>query len=251
MAPLFMAVIWHGSPYFEICVLICAIVAATELITISYGNWKRIWALTVLVLLSASYSALIFNQLLFAIGFALLASAVNWVISRAENRNRIWGGGGILYLALAVFAILEIRDWETGGRNWSIWLFSVVWATDIGAYFAGKIFGGVKLAPKISPGKTWTGTAGGLAAAAMTSAVFSEILFLKQDALILISIGIAVGIASQLGDLLESYFKRTNNVKDTGTLIPGHGGLLDRVDSVLLAAPITWLLVPAILESAN
>ena len=127
----------------------------------------------------------------------------------------------------------------------------MVWAADIGAYLFGRTIGGKKLLPTISPGKTWSGTAGGLAAAIITSIAFSEIFSPNQSILIMIFLGAAICVASQMGDLLESYFKRVNKVKDSGRLIPGHGGVLDRVDGVLLAAPVAWILIPHFTETLN
>jgi len=112
----------------------------------------------------------------------------------------------------------------------------IVWAADIGAYFAGKRFGRVKLAPKISPGKSWEGVLGGLAAVMLLSVAGSQILDVEMA--VLIPFCLAVTLLSVVGDLTVSMFKRSAGVKDSGSLFPGHGGVLDRIDSVTAAAPL-------------
>ncbi len=120
----------------------------------------------------------------------------------------------------------------------------LVWAADIGAFFAGKSFGRVKLAPAISPGKTWEGVIGGLLAVALLTVARS--IWVETDYMVLVPFCLAVACLSIVGDLTVSMFKRTAGVKDSGALFPGHGGVLDRVDSVAAAAPLfvlgmTWL----------
>ena len=126
-----------------------------------------------------------------------------------------------------------------------------VWSADIGAYVVGKIVGGPKLAPSISPGKTWSGAVGGQAAAMIISVVFSKTLLQDQGIMGMIFLGGATCVASQIGDLLQSYFKRVNKVKDSGKLIPGHGGVLDRIDGILLAAPVACVLIPHFTEAMS
>ena len=117
-----------------------------------------------------------------------------------------------------------------------LFVLAVVWAADCGAYFAGKSFGKVKLAPKISPGKTWEGAIGGLVAVAILISV--EGYFLQFEIATLLSLCLAVAIISVVGDLTVSIFKRRAGLKDSGTLFPGHGGFLDRADSLTAAAPL-------------
>ena len=112
----------------------------------------------------------------------------------------------------------------------------IVWTADIGAYFVGKGFGRVKLAPKISPGKTWEGVLGGLSAVLVLAAMGSQVL--EFDIAVLVPFCVAVAMVSIVGDLTVSMFKRTAGVKDSGSLFPGHGGILDRIDSVTAAAPL-------------
>ncbi len=120
----------------------------------------------------------------------------------------------------------------------------VVWAADIGAYFVGKGFGRIKLAPNISPGKSWEGVLGGLTAVALLAGIANG--FLDTDIAVLVPLCVAAGMLSVVGDLTVSMFKRNADVKDSGSLFPGHGGVLDRIDSVSAAAPpialsLAWL----------
>ena len=140
-------------------------------------------------------------------------------------------GLGYLYIALASVAIIFLR--EQGGLILTLWTLAVVWGTDIGAYFAGKTIGGPKLAPQVSPNKTWAGLIGGIAAAAIVSLVFVQITELNP---VIIALAPALAVLAQLGDLLESWLKRKADVKDSSNLFPGHGGALDRLDGILPVA---------------
>ncbi|HEV7340813.1 MAG TPA: phosphatidate cytidylyltransferase [Sphingopyxis sp.] len=138
-------------------------------------------------------------------------------------------------LALGAMAGLWfIRDQL--GMTAALWVFGMVWATDIGAYFAGRAFGGARLAPTISPSKTWSGLIGGMIAALIASATIGDRAGIIGVPL---WIGLFMGLLAQLGDLAQSWMKRRAGVKDSGKLIPGHGGLFDRVDGIL---PVALLL---------
>ena len=120
-----------------------------------------------------------------------------------------------------------------------LWILAVVWSVDIGAYFAGRGFGGPKLAPAISPNKTWAGLFGGAAAAGAVSA--AAVPWLGRPLIIMVLFGIILAVISQAGDLLESWCKRRFGVKDSSHIIPGHGGILDRVDGLLAVLPFTFV----------
>lgn len=149
-----------------------------------------------------------------------------------------WSVGGFFYCLLPALALLWIRD-RSGDQGLSLllWAFIVTWSTDIGAYFAGRRFGKRKLAPTISPGKTVEGLWGGMAAAALLGAgwVFSAGLNWA-----LIPLAPLFAVAAQAGDLFESKIKRTAGIKDSGSWLPGHGGLLDRLDGLVPVAVLTF-----------
>lgn len=146
---------------------------------------------------------------------------------------------GSLYIFISSMFMLFIRLLPEDGMNITFWLLFCVWGTDIGAYFAGIKFGGPKVAPKISPNKTWAGLIG----AVITSSIIGYLFSLIYNDPFPYFIGsVLLPIISQAGDFLESAVKRHFEVKDSGTLIPGHGGLLDRMDGLLSSSILTWIL---------
>ena len=152
-----------------------------------------------------------------------------------------WAGNGTLYVALPLVALAWLRGFDAGA-TYVFWTFLIFWATDIGGYFFGKSIGGPKLAPSISPNKTWAGLMGGM----FLSAVSSLVLFYCLDYTNLTwiaAVSAVVAVVSQLGDLFESAIKRLFNIKDSGGLIPGHGGILDRVDGLVFAAPVMAVII--------
>lgn len=148
---------------------------------------------------------------------------------------------GLAWVSPAVAAVVWLRLHAPDGMGDVLFLLCVVWSSDIGAYMVGRLVGGPKLAPAISPGKTISGAVGGLAAAMLVGAIAARID--NGDPTASIVIAAFLGVVSQAGDLLESAVKRHFGVKDSGNLIPGHGGLLDRLDAVLTVAPAAALLV--------
>ena len=184
------------------------------------------------------------------IGLLALGMATEWTtMSRATRmRRRDLSGAilaaGLIYLAPAVLALIWMRDDALVGRGNVLFVVLVVWASDIGAYLAGRMIGGPRLAPAVSPGKTWSGALGGLCSVALVGVAASSLGggTPVHGALM----GALLGIASQIGDLLESVVKRRFGVKDSGWLIPGHGGLLDRLDGMLVAAALAGIVVLAL-----
>ncbi len=147
-----------------------------------------------------------------------------------------WAGFGISYIGLPIFA-LGFIELSTNGPLWIYWLLAVIWGCDSGAYGLGKLVGGPKLAPRISPNKTWAGFGGGILAGAACGAV-AALLFHLGDPFFLAFMGALLATWGQIGDLVESFIKRSFKVKDSGYLIPGHGGILDRTDALIFAAPM-------------
>jgi phosphatidate cytidylyltransferase len=170
-------------------------------------------------------------------GGALLAGILAWTLGSPPA----WIGLGVAYLGLPALALIWLRSVPDLGLGLLLGLLVVVWTTDTAAYVTGRSLGGPRLAPAISPGKTWSGLCGGVLGAALAGALTAWLLGsgrLVQGA----GLGALLAAVAQLGDLLESAFKRLAGVKDSGSLIPGHGGVLDRVDGLLLAAPALALL---------
>jgi phosphatidate cytidylyltransferase len=142
-----------------------------------------------------------------------------------------WLAAGFAYMTLAMGALIVLRAKDPEGALLIVWLVLVVVAADVGAYFVGRSLGGPKLWPRVSPGKTWSGALGGLGFAALTGLLFALAVGWGPVQSALLSLGIAV--CSQLGDLLESAVKRRFAVKDASRLIPGHGGVMDRLDGIM------------------
>lgn len=150
--------------------------------------------------------------------------------------------GGMLLIALWAAALLWLRADPQAGRANVIGLALVVWGSDIGAYAAGRLIGGPRLAPRISPGKTWAGAAGGALASALISACAAKLLVFEANIGAAFLLGIGFSVIGQAGDLAESAIKRRCGVKDSGRLIPGHGGLLDRLDASMAVTPVAAIL---------
>jgi phosphatidate cytidylyltransferase len=177
---------------------------------------------------------------LLLIGAALVLLIAEWGRLCRQARVPLMRAGGILWIVLATAALLWLRADPATGRANLLFLLLLIWASDIGAYLVGRLIGGPRLAPQISPGKTWSGVVGGIAAALAvgwgaawtTGGVYPRVA----------AVATVLCVIGQLGDLAESCAKRRFGVKDSGTLIPGHGGLLDRLDALIAVAPFAALL---------
>jgi len=157
------------------------------------------------------------------------------VIVAAVHTRTIWLPAGVVYAAVLAVSLVMIRVAPELGFEALIFVLAVVWATDSGAFFAGRTIGGPKLAPRISPKKTWAGALGGLLAA-LFAGVAACWLVNVSISLELIAVALSLSIVSQVGDLFESWVKRRFDAKDSGSIIPGHGGVMDRVDGLTFAA---------------
>lgn len=167
---------------------------------------------------------------------ALIAVLCLAMASAITNRASLKGAlGGMIYIGLPALSLLWLRNEQGAEAMLVLWLFLIVWSTDTGAFLIGSALGGVKLAPRISPGKTWSGAIGGAAIAAIIGAILS--FTLGGEVLTGAVIAALLSVLAQIGDLFESLIKRRAAVKHSGDLIPGHGGMLDRLDGLLFAAP--------------
>lgn len=169
-----------------------------------------------------------------ALGFVLGAAMFVGAVSR-----RGFLAAGVVYAGLPVLALLLIRD-QPRGAEFAFWALGLVWLCDIGAYFAGRWLGGPRLAPGISPNKTWAGALGGVALASLFGALLHQATGLPWRLTLATPL---LAVLAELGDLFESWLKRQAGVKDSGTLLPGHGGLLDRLDGLVPVLPVAALLV--------
>ncbi|OPB31508.1 phosphatidate cytidylyltransferase [Bartonella sp. AR 15-3] len=157
--------------------------------------------------------------------------------------NAGWTFGGFIYASFPVGALSFLRDFSTLGFWRVIFLFTVVWSTDIAAYFGGRAFGGPKLAPRFSPNKTWSGAIVGTLAG-LSSGIMIVIYVFGIGAVdyLIFSLALVLSIISQIGDLGQSWFKRRFSVKDSGFLLPGHGGFMDRMDGLIAATCLFYII---------
>jgi len=249
MVPVWVGVIWAGGWVYHLGVALGAGLAMREWTRMVVpGRWLARCLLAQAVLMTA-LALLIWvgpaAALAAAVVLAPLPLLAPWLVpvlapvageSSLTAVDRGWLVAGGPYLALGAGALVWLRDLPGVGLPLVCFLFITVWATDIGAYFAGRAVGGPRLAPEISPAKTWAGLVGGMMAAAVAGGL---VALVAGAAAPLVAIGVAAALAvvEQGGDLFESAVKRRYRVKDSGGLIPGHGGVLDRVDGLVAAAP--------------
>ncbi len=197
--------------------------------------WARV-AVGALALLAASPFALHAEAIRACL--VVLVGAIA-TAALADPPRRIWAGAGVLYAGALVVGVNLLRASPAYGLPAIVWLFAVVWGTDVLAYFGGRRIGGPKLWPSVSPGKTWSGAIVGAVAGALLGSLVAAVAapggarFLPMTML-----GLVVSIVSQLGDLFESAMKRRAGVKDSSRLIPGHGGLMDRLDGFIAATAV-------------
>lgn len=193
--------------------------------------------ITGLLLIAASLAAAAVGGTVFAVLVAAFATLMFYEWTRLV---RGWGGAwyvsGFVYALIPALSLLWIRERDSHGLELLVWVFLVTWSTDIGAYFVGRRLGRRKLAPSISPGKTVEGLCGGIAAATLVGGGWVLATGLGRPLLALAPI---LAIAAQAGDLFESRLKRRAGVKDSGRTLPGHGGVLDRVDGLVPVAVLT------------
>ena len=241
MAPVALAAAWLGGAYLAVLTLSAAAVMAWE--------WARLCGGGVLGRIGAGMAGMVTFAVLGAafhgvgtgIMLALLSAFGVWVIAREDARSdAAWLAAGVLWVALPCVLLLWLAE-GAAGRDLLIWIFAVVWATDIGAYIVGRWLGGPRLAPSWSPRKTWSGPVGGIGFAAFVGWIAGHLLA-AAPVLPLVFISAGLAIIEQFGDLAESVAKRRFGVKDSSALIPGHGGFLDRLDGLLAVIPAVALL---------
>ncbi len=235
MLPPMVAAIWFGGLPFAVLIVALAAVLAWEWHGLLAPDLKPA-ARAAIVGTAGLVAASAWNGS-FALGFfglAALVAAMVWQKRRGLDLALL--GFGPIYIGLPAVALMRLR--ADFGFEATLWVFVLVWATDIGAYAFGRTIGGPKLMPRVSPNKTWAGLGGGMFCAALIGLAGSGVADLAHAPwAILALMGAALAVIAQLGDLFESAIKRRVGAKDSSRLIPGHGGLLDRVDGLLTAAP--------------
>lgn len=247
-AVFFLGLMMLGGWYFTALLVLLALIGFTEYIRMNGVAWSHPSAL--LGYAGVLYFVLPWSEwgivmppiltIIWMLTFLLLAVTVI-----TKNKTTIDGAAlmllGALYVGYGFAAMIEVRQIEQHALFWTFLSFCCIWASDIGAYFAGRALGKNKLWPSISPNKTIEGAFGGVVFSLIVAAVFA---LLAPDLITLpkaLLIGLIAAVAGQFGDLIQSAYKRVRDIKDTGTLLPGHGGVLDRCDSWLIVFPLLWL----------
>jgi phosphatidate cytidylyltransferase len=261
--PLLIACVWFDKPLpcFTVLVAIWGVLAVFEFYKLAAGAklqpltyFGLVW--TLLFIISPHFNDGFLRLTGQPLTPLLLTLAVvlplSWLLGRPKKEGAFlgwaWTIAGILYIGWLLSYLVALRGLDNPqtllvdeGRNWVFFALFTTFASDTAAFFAGRALGRHKLAPKISPGKTWEGTIAGIFGAIIASLLFSLLLPMSYAQAIVL--GILVSIFGQLGDLVESLLKRNMGVKDSSRLIPGHGGFLDRIDSVVFASVVVYYYV--------
>ncbi|HRY06570.1 MAG TPA: phosphatidate cytidylyltransferase [Hyphomicrobiaceae bacterium] len=182
-----------------------------------------------------------------ALGLAALMIGAIVLAFMPFGSRRLLSVAGVAYVGLPVVGMLWLRDDPSLGFEAVLFVFAIVWGSDIGAFVAGRGLGGPKLWPRVSPNKTWAGFFGGLTAGVLAGIIFAQFIA-GTSSLVLALTGLVLAVAAQMGDLAESALKRHFGIKDSSTIIPGHGGVMDRADSIVAVSIVVSLL--ALLENA-
>ena len=248
LIPVVLGAVYVGEWAFLTLILLAVTVGMSEympLVAPKLSLRGKIWGyVAIIFVVSVGVFKGMPHALALSIPAALLLGYYPGCSGEKEERSRLrlWGALAIPYLAWSGLAMIHLRNIPEHGLGLIVYLLLVVWGTDTGAYFAGRIIGGPKLLPSVSPKKTWAGLIGGMAFAALFGYCVS-LGFDESRVVPAAIIGAGLAVVSQAGDFFESFLKRRAGVKDSGTLIPGHGGILDRVDGLLFAALFLALIV--------
>jgi phosphatidate cytidylyltransferase len=232
MIGLALAAAFVGGHWFALFWLIAAAAVLWEWLTL-VGETQRRVACLVVGGAALAIAAALGIQGAADYGFAVIVVAGVVIAAVAAKGRRLWCAGGLLYASAAVLPITALRGSLLFGLSSVLWIFAVVWGTDICAYFGGRLLGGPKLWPSISPSKTWSGFASGVIGGALAGLAVAPA---PAHTPLLLTFGLATGTIAQIGDLFESALKRRFGVKDTSALIPGHGGVMDRLDGFIAAS---------------
>ncbi|NBB84308.1 MAG: phosphatidate cytidylyltransferase, partial [Alphaproteobacteria bacterium] len=241
LGPSVLAVIWLGGPLYFLLMLAVALLGAREWVRLVFApaipeegdpslelSWGFLAAALIVAVAVGPRAGLVVLAALTGLLFLMLRA-----LGQARRRMIALG---IPYMGLAVLSMVWLRGLDDEGRALTFWLVLVVWTTDIAAYAAGRAIGGPRLAPTVSPNKTWAGLLGAMVGAVLAGVAFA-VAFGVEVIWPAAVMGAVLAVVAQSGDLAESAMKRRHGMKDSGSLIPGHGGILDRIDGVIAAAP--------------
>jgi len=259
--PVLVAAVWWGGGWLTVLAAMAGVLGIREfyrLLPSGAGSLPialgAFWAAALIFGGQASgpVSFLTISAVILAAGVFL---SLLWLIAVYQGGRPLLAlayllGGGVCigFLLAHGVALRELGGAGDLGRDWLLAALLAVFATDTGAFFTGRAVGKHRMAPNVSPNKTWEGAAGGFCCAVISVLAVGQILDLGIPVWQQAVVGASVGVASQAGDLLESKLKRISSVKDTGSIIPGHGGIMDRLDSIVVSIPTVYYLVGAVFK---
>jgi phosphatidate cytidylyltransferase len=234
LAVLPLAGAWFGGWIAGVVVAIAAAIVHSEWGNVTHATDPYRFAAT---------AALVVALLVLTAGYVPVAAGIVTLaaIAIAVSSRDAWAPAGVLYAAAFGFGLLLLRLSPDDGRFAIFFVLAVVWATDTGAYFVGRAVGGPKLLPEVSPKKTWSGAIGGFSAGVVAGLIVALLLGASLSWQLAV-VAVVLSIAGQAGDLVESWVKRRFGAKDASHLVPGHGGLMDRVDGLVFAASVAALI---------
>ncbi len=254
MVPFVIGALYAGHPYLDTLIFLVGTILSWEWSSMIPNQKQNVYATAYTFALGCSL--LIFDK--YFLAFSILATAVFIYIKAAKEKHRLLLALGAPYISIGIGALYWIYYlfdslgdvvYENAGFVMTLWYLLMVWSVDIGAYIVGSSLRGPKLAPKISPNKTWSGLIGGVLSSIIVSCIFwfstASLLALQMTLIAQIKFavfGAVIAVVAQIGDLIESSIKRHLNVKDSSSLIPGHGGIFDRVDGLIFAAPFVYII---------
>lgn len=232
LAAVALAAVWYGSPWFDLLIFALAGLMAWEWGRVTNRGRFDLPQYGLVLMVGGAVIFAVVGMPFWGLLVAAVAAPTLFVVNmEGEGGGRsVWLGAGALYCALPAISLIWLRE---GDALIVFWILLLVSATDIGAYVAGRSLGGPKLAPAISPGKTWSGLGGGVVAAGVAGGLVAHFLLPQMSPWMLAGLSAFLGVVAQLGDLFESAVKRHFGVKDSSQIIPGHGGVLDRVDGMI------------------
>lgn len=237
-----IAAITYGYPGFNIFLMVLGGLLAWEWSKLCLGEFKLLGILLAVFVAVTPLLPFVGLSVLESVLFAPVLLAILFAIG-PNKKGRLWFALGAVYLSFPMAAFEYLRVVPDHGFELVLWLVLVVVATDTGGYFAGSLIGGPKLAPKISPKKTWAGLLGGMSGALVVTLILGYFVFAWAAPIWLAVCAALLAVLAQIGDLFESHAKRTFEVKDSSNLIPGHGGVLDRLDGMIFAGVAVAALV--------
>lgn len=253
LVPIVLWILIRGNTLLLAVLLsVVAIFSMREYLRIIFGNDEGPISNTIKIISSTVSMALIISACLGSWEILFLILAMNlmalsiFVLSRFANNPAIFNiiakqVLGVVYIPVSLSLLIFVKELD-GGTLWIIWLLIVIFVNDTGAFYTGTFFGKKALSPTISPNKTIEGSLGGVASAMGVGFIFAQLFFHDLSlSLLAIPCAFMLAIAGQIGDLFESAMKRASSIKDSGRILPGHGGMLDRIDGLLLAIPVLYV----------